>query len=208
VVAGLPASFFVGGCDVGKEHTEDFEKLYATTVRQYSWSIVTADAADRMVGFIGDRGVVDFGAGSGYVSHVLSERGVDALAFDDWSWGKPAHLWHPVEQGGLSSLVGTDARVLLMAWPPRSDLALHALSAWDGDRLIYVGEILRRTASPLFHEALARNWHLVERVEIPQWNNRSDAVYLLVRRDNGGDGLGWLEAEIADCRRVPMTRRD
>jgi hypothetical protein len=203
LVATLPASFFVGGCDTAMNDSAEFEALYDSTIRRYSWSIVTADAADRMAAFIGEQGAVDFGAGSGYMSLVLAERGVDVLAFDDWSWGKPDHLWYPVEQGGLASIAGTADRVLLMSWPPRNGVALHALAAWGGSRLIYVGEMLRRTANYEFHEALANDWHLVERIEIPQWNNRSDAVFLFERRVGGGDGFGWIKNEIADCKETP-----
>ena len=43
----------------------------------------------------------------------------------------------------------------------------------------------------------AENWHLVERIDIPQWHNRSDAIFLFER--GTGDGRQWMLDELARC---------
>jgi hypothetical protein len=149
-----------------------------------------------VVDFVGSRGVVDFGAGTGYFAYLLEQRGVDTAAIDNWSGGKPEMLWHPVQSGGVEALSGTSDRVLLLSWPPKlSPMAIIALREWGGTRLIYAGEILRRTADPSFHRELAANWQLVERITIPQWRNFSDAIYLFERREGAGVGWDWMLAE-------------
>lgn len=163
----------------------------------YSWPILTADAVSAVADFVRGGGVVDFGAGTGYFSYLLNQRGVDAIAVDNWSGGTPESTWHPVQWGDVEALAGTSGRALLLSWPPKhSPMALDALRAWNGTRLVYAGEILRRTADLKFHQELAANWHLVQRVSIPQWRNYSDAIYLFERRDEDGVGWEWMESEM------------
>lgn len=163
---------------------------------RYGWPILTRDAVSRVADFIAPDGVIDFGAGTGYFAYLLAQRGIDAVAIDDWSGGKPEKLWHKVQSGGVEALPGTADRVLLLSWPPRlSPMAIMALEQWGGTRLIYAGEILRRTADPSFHRELARNWRLVERVTIPQWRNFSDAIYLFERQHGKGVGAKWMLEE-------------
>jgi hypothetical protein len=197
----LPASYLVGGCvNPGlNPGPEDQVKARNDLVQRFGWSILTDEAADQMAAFV-EGSAVDFGAGTGYVSHLLHQRGVDVLAIDNWSSGQPEHTWHLVQSGSFEDLRGTSDRALILGWPPKGSLmALTALRAWSGTRLVYIGEIMRGTADPAFHNELAKNWHLVERVKVPQWRNRSDAIFLFERRDGAGDGWAWMNAEMAKC---------
>jgi hypothetical protein len=201
-VSMLPTSLFEGGCHNAGHNPDTPEQavIRRQLTTSYAWSIVTADAADRMAAFVDDRGVVDFGAGNGYVAHLLADRGVDVLAIDNWISGKPERLWHPVRTGSHELLAGTQDRVLLLSWPPRANpMAMRALRAWNGTHLIYAGEILRGTADPAFHRELAENWHMAERIKVPQWRNRSDAIFLFERREGRGDGPGWMQTEHVQC---------
>jgi hypothetical protein len=203
-VSMLPSELFVGGCHNAGSNPDTPEQAvirrHLTTT--YAWSIVTDEAADRMADFADDRGVVDFGAGNGYVAHLLAARGVDVLAIDNWADGKPEHLWHPVQTGSYELLDGTKNRALLLSWPPKATpMATRALQAWGGTHLVYAGEAMRGTADPAFHDELAKNWHMVERIEIPQWRNRSDAIFLFERRPGDGDGWSWIKAEMVRCRK-------
>jgi hypothetical protein len=201
-VAALPTNLFVGGCHNAGHNPDTYEQatLRRELTTTYAWSIVTAKAADRMTVFVDGRGIVDFGAGNGYVAHLFADRGVDVLAIDNWVSGKPKQLWHPVQTGSYELLAGTQDRVLLLSWPPRANpMALRALQAWSGTHLIYAGEIMRGTADPAFHDELSKNWHMVERIDIPQWRNRSDAIFLFERRDGDGDGRDWIYKEWTRC---------
>ncbi|MDH3729217.1 MAG: hypothetical protein OER77_16925, partial [Myxococcales bacterium] len=156
--------------------------------RLYGWPIITAESVEQIAAFIGDDQAIDFGAGGGYLASLLMERGIDVVAIDDFSWGAPTWAWHLVIEGDFRDLRGTSDRVLILSWPPReTDMATRALYKWGGDRLVYIGEILRGSAEPPFFRELANNWRLVDTVHIPQWYNRSDAVYLFER----GPGVGW-----------------
>jgi hypothetical protein len=207
-VSMLPSNLFEGGCHNAGHNPDSPEQavIRRRLTTTYAWSIVTAEAADRMAAFVDSRGVVDFGAGNGYVAYLLAERGMYVLAVDNWAEGKPDKLWHPVQTGSYELLTGEADRALLLSWPPRGlPMALHALRAWDGTHLIYAGEVLRGTADIPFHRELAENWHLVDRIDVPQWRNRSDAIWLFDRRDGAGDGWGWINLELAKCGYPPRT---
>jgi hypothetical protein len=196
-VGALPPTLLEGGChNPGVSITSPEREQM---VRRYAWSIFTSDAVRQVAEFV-NGSAIDFGAGNGYLAYLLAKQSADVRAIDDWSWGKPDRLWHEVETGSYEKLADTSGHTLILSWPPARDpMALTALRAWNGTRLVYVGEIMRGTADPAFHDELARNWHLVERITIPQWQNRSDAIFLFERRDGAGDGWAWMKAELAKC---------
>jgi hypothetical protein len=195
-VSKLSPEYTQGGCrNPGNNPMPNpIDTVRTELVNTYSWAIPTTDAITAIADF-SDRRVIDFGAGSGYWAHLLAERGVDVVAVDDWSWGRPEHTWHPVETGSFERLASATDRALLMVWPPRNEMPLKALREWRGDHLIYVGEILRGNGTIRFFDVLDREWVLVRRIDIPQWWNRSDAVYLLAR----GPARPWTDQEAAAC---------
>jgi hypothetical protein len=198
----LPSELFEGGCvNPGSNlDTKEQKAIHKRLTSTYSWPIVTGEAVDRMAEFIGEDGVVDFGAGNGYLSYLLDKRGIKVRAIDNWIEGKPDNMWFPVETGSPHNLAGTSDKVLLLSWPTRdSDMGIYALQVWGGEKLIYAGEILRGTANFAFHKELGADWHLVEEIDIPNWRNRSDAIYLLERRPGNGDGFEWLQAIVSEC---------
>lgn len=199
-VASLPPSAFGGGCPgeglPKPEQKEERARYYSA----FGWPILTSDAVDRVAGFIGSRGAIDYGAGVGYFSYLLAKRGVDVIAVDDFSWGTPPKLWHPVQDGGFDALRGTEKRALVLSWPTRgTGMATRALKKWGGDRLVYAGEILRGAGEPSFFRELAENWTLVERVDVPRWHNLSDALWLFRRTDRNGPGWEWMVNTMRDC---------
>jgi hypothetical protein len=196
----LPLGTIGGGCPGVGLPTAEQEALRDRYYSTFGWPILTETVVDRVASFIGDRGAVDFGAGSGYFSYLLNERGIDVFAIDDRSWGTPPKVWHPVKMGGHGLLAGTSNRVLILSWPPRkTGMATLALAAWGGSRLVYAGEILRGAGEPTFFRELAENWHLAGRVSVPQWHNRSDAIFFFERRNGAGDGSAWLKGEMLNC---------
>jgi hypothetical protein len=198
VVSALPLGLLEGGChNVGQNpDTMVQADIHHHLTSTYSWPMTTAHAVNKIKHFVGNSGVVDFGAGNGYFAYLLSQQGVDTIAIDNWSGGKPGKTWHPVELGDVDSLVGTSDLALLLSWPPQfRPMALDALRQWNGTHLIYAGEILRRTADVAFHRELAENWRLVERIQIPQWRNFNDAIFLFERKDGAGVGWDWMLAE-------------
>ena len=56
-----------------------------------------------------------------------------------------------------------------------------ALTAFQGDRLVYVGDA-GCSADKSFHDELERHWQLHDVVQIPTWPGIHDAVYLYERK--------------------------
>ncbi|CAN5475372.1 hypothetical protein BH10ACT3_BH10ACT3_09160 [soil metagenome] len=96
-------------------------------------------------------GVVELGAGTGYWARLLSERGVDVLAFDvapppspDNPWFASSIPWFDVRVGDQSVLDAHPHRTLLLVWPTRNEDwpgdAVERFAAAGGTHLLHVGE--------------------------------------------------------------------
>lgn len=80
----------------------EYKAARRAIVDRYSWAVPTTEAVDAVASRC--EYVADFGAGTGYWSMLLTQRGVTVRAVDDWSWGKPEHFWFPVEEGSYAWL--------------------------------------------------------------------------------------------------------
>lgn len=110
--------------------------------------------------------VVELGAGSGYWAHVLTEAGVDVVAYDlepveegSNDFFGPILPWFPVLRGDETSLPDHAKRALLLVWPTRNEewpaRAVSGFHAAGGTRLVYVGEPPGgRTGDDVFHASL------------------------------------------------------
>ena len=69
-----------------------------------------------------------------------------------------------------------------MCWPPdKQDIAVKALSAFTGNRLVYLGDA-SFTADADFHKLLASDWVLHGALPLPSWPGLDDHVRLYSRR--------------------------
>lgn len=141
-------------------------------------------------------GIVDFGAGNGYLAYLLQNRGVDVIALDvatvesgDNAFWSPKEIqsrlrssWlRPKIVSGAEELTRHPHRTLVLAWPPPSSaMAMDALVAYAGKRVVYIGEWRRATATDKFHEALSL-WQKVEEVLIPTHYGMRDRAYFFER---------------------------
>lgn len=110
--------------------------------------------------------ITELGCGTGYWASLLSELGVDVLAFDqcgpDWRrWFPCGAMWGGVAVGGVEKAfdAGVAGRTLFLCWPSYGEpFALDALSAFEaggGKTVVYVGEGLGGcTADGNFHYRL------------------------------------------------------
>ncbi|MFI5716258.1 hypothetical protein [Nocardia sp. NPDC051750] len=149
-------------------------------------------------------GVIELGAGRGYWAQLLSDSGLDVLAFDSEPPGAAQNVsfpdasgvrdtWHAVdglddfdrvaEAGELSR------RTLFLCWPPgwgdaMSHEALARYAAAGGRRVIYVGEPKGgKTGSDEYFDMLDREWRLEDRDQsFVSWWNLNDRAELWVPR--------------------------
>lgn len=151
--------------------------------RKYAWAIPN----DEALGVIAKYGpIVEGGAGSGYWAHLLRERGVDVVAYDDapyennWVDGR----WTEVLVGSAAAMAQHGDRTLLLVWPPyNKSMALDHLLAHNGQTVIYVGEGLGGcTADHAFHHYLEDHFEKVEEVNIPMWPGMHDGMEVWRRK--------------------------
>lgn len=192
----LPLTYRTGGCTDYLEKTMSDEYLVTrdSMTLRYSFAVPTALALETI-----DRHtdkIVDMGGGSGYWAYLLNNRGLEVESFDNWTWEKPEQLWFPVKTGDTKALTAYWDWALLLVWPPRDGMPQDALDSWAGTTFIYVGEVLRGNGDHRFFATLEDEWTLVERVEIPHWFNRSDALFVFRR---GGRTPMWVSSEIDLC---------
>lgn len=127
----------------------------------YCWPIISPADLAFLAAVIGDRGVIEVGAGSGYLAWQLAQLGIDILAVDIAP--PDPGLYHPVGQAGPEQAAAHSDRVLLLSWPPQDDpMAFDSLTNYRGDTLIYIGERRGCTADKQFFDLLFRDWMPVD----------------------------------------------
>jgi hypothetical protein len=170
-------------------------------MQQYGWSVPTPEAIKGIRDFVGERKLLEVGAGNGLWAYLLSAYGATVTATDDYTWmehevapGKKAVLpsgfsvpmgkYFAVEQAEAVQAVAkyADHQALFLAWPPPDRPMGHrALAAFQGDRFVFVSD-RGCTADAAFYQELALRWDLHDAIEIPQWVTIHDEVYLYTRK--------------------------
>lgn len=176
---------------------------------QYAFSVPTDEALDLIGSY---RPIVEIGAGTGYWAALLRHRGVDVVAYDHKPAGHPDNWWYAdarrfthIDLGATYSLRDHGDRTLLMSWPPHNEsLAERALDVYEragGQRLIYIGTgygeccatnaFFGRLGETTYDEANDWDgdehpdalWREVARLDLPQWDDIDDALWVYERKD-------------------------
>jgi hypothetical protein len=157
-------------------------------VRRYAFAVPTEPALATIARYAP---IVELGAGTGYWAYLLSQRGVDLVAYDRFPPDRAQNpnrldprLWTEVLAGDESVLDRYPNHSLLLCWPSWQDsFAAAALDVYRGATLIYIGEAAGgHTADARFFDLLGRDWQPEESVELPHWPNTSDRLTVFTRR--------------------------
>jgi hypothetical protein len=109
------------------------------TIKEYGWVYINDNAFDQMRNFIGNNKVLSVCSGKGFYEYLLKNAGVNIVATDCTS---PDDPYIDVQNMDLTDAVKKYAGyncLLMIAAPPR--LVGSAITAFQGDKLIYVGEL-------------------------------------------------------------------
>lgn len=163
---------------------------------KFAWA-VPDDRALRIIQHFSP--IIEIGAGKGYWTKLLRQRGVDILAYDKFVYNvsksgtrtKRCQKCHSeVFEGGPEVLLEPQAkdRALLLCYPDdRESMAIVALENFQYDTIIYIGELIYtgtamgepvapfgRTSSAEFQTALSVGFHclLVCRLQTTYPNSR------------------------------------
>lgn len=126
----------------GNDYVHAWETREAYIPR-YGFVILTTEVISRLAGFMRGKCVLDSGAGSGYLSHCLRNRGINVTAIDNWS-GSYAR-WGSFKNVG-SKVINCDVRdhdvsqydVIVLSWPHDGMETLSKMVS--GQYLVYQGE--------------------------------------------------------------------
>jgi hypothetical protein len=140
--------------------------------RQFAFAIPTGLAIQTILKHGNE--IVEIGAGSGYWSCLLAERGATVRAYDNGSWSdhfihKP---WFDVRRGGPGMLRHFPNATALIVWPPYDEpMAFEvAKRIRVGQHLVYVGEGQGGcTGDDAFFDLLNDDFRRTGGVGIPQW---------------------------------------
>lgn len=168
-------------------------------VWRFGWAVPSRDAIALIAGYVGQRRVLEIGAGRGLWARLLAGAGVDIIATDVMPGAlsptenltirdnpPPDLTYSPVELLDAVAAVEryADREVLLMCWPALSEpYAAEALRAFHGDIVVYVGEAKGGcTGGDALHDALASGWREASEIAIPQWDGIYDWIVIYERR--------------------------
>lgn len=157
---------------------------------RYAWTI-TAPATVAFVAHHAGPALVDPMAGTGWWAHLLTQAGVDVAASDlnpaghpDNIWHRHGSLWHPVAATDGADAVRENGagRTLLLSWPPYDTPdGANILTAYTGDRVIYIGEPAGCCGDDL-HHMLGRDWTVVAEHRPVQWYGIHDHITVYDRK--------------------------
>ena len=157
-------------------------------VARYSWAIPNDDA---LVVLATHAPLIEMGAGTGYWAHLLRQRDVDILAFDNDpptsaqhrnEWHRNQYVvgtsWTEVQQGTPVILRGEAyaGRTLFLCWPPPGSMAVRTLRAYAGNTLALVRCCKEENGDDAFYALLDRAWRCEMDVAIPQWDCVQDTL--------------------------------
>ena len=158
--------------------------------KEYSWSIPSKEAVDKIKAFVNRDEIIEIGAGHGFWAKILQYADVKVTPTDSYS-DRGGYLPKDNAYTFVQDLKADDAlnkysdhNVLMMSWPPYDKpLAADSLLAFSGSKLIYIGEDQGGcTGSDRFFKDLYGNWKNIDIVNIPQWEGVYDNLYLWERK--------------------------
>lgn len=157
-------------------------------VAKYSWTITDPDSV-AFVALHAGKGLVDPMAGTGYWGYVLSHLGCRVASYDKEPgtnhWHQDHKLWMPVTEADCEVSVACHSAslTLLLSWPPMNDSGARALKAYDGRRVIYIGEDAGGcTGGDELHDLLEAQWNEVARHRPVQWWGLHDYITVFERK--------------------------
>lgn len=172
-------------------------------VHKYAWTITDPDSVN-FIRNVAYYGLVDPLAGTGYWAYVLAQIDVDVVCYDLHTidtnhWHKGMEPWVDVEQlDSTLAVVKHPDRVLLLAWPPYGeDVGLNTIAAYQGDKIVYIGEGESGcTGNAAMHQLLDEEWRKLLTHRPVQWWGLHDLITVYERKPR--EELAPMVSEVRD----------
>ena len=170
----------------------------------YAYASITSPMLTKMKDVLvsnGIEGLIEVGAGTGYIAHLIKQAGLSIEAldiaptsnnvdlFNDYHGKSPSFTL--VKKGGPSNLVDivhAKKKALLLCYPPPgSSMARDCLRNFvksGGEYIVHIGEYSGLTGCTRFEALLSTNFRCELRMPCPSWG--TDAAFLAIFRKNDG----------------------
>lgn len=150
-------------------------------VNKFAWAIPCERSLRRIRTFVDGQPILEVGAKNGYWSWCLGQIGCAVHPIDK---NPPTKVWVEVFKGNESHVKYFPNHVLMLCWPPYDEpMAHNCLSAYKGNKVIYIGEGCGGcTGDDKFHEDLSKNFNLFADMTIPVYWGIHDRLFLYERK--------------------------
>ena len=128
--------------------------------KNYSWAIPTPEVLSSIAQ---NKNILNVSEDNGYWSYLLKQLGCNVLAL---STKKIRKSWFRISKplDFLGKVKKYKDRTLLLIWPPYNTKAAYkTISAFVGEKILYVGEWLGGCGDTNFHNHLLTNFSLVQK---------------------------------------------
>lgn len=163
----------------------------------YAYAVPTPSAIEAILKY---SPIVEIGAGTGYWASLLKKAGAKVVAYDSVPTNEEGeqnefHANVPsfcaVQQAGPKVLRKHATHSLFICFPPPDDnMAIDSLISFTGQHVIHIGEWEGFTGSTEFENHLFTNFELVERVELPNWQDTCYDLTVWKRRSIASTAAG------------------
>lgn len=157
---------------------------------EYGWSVPSKEAIEELKEFVGGDQVVEIGSGHGLWAKLMQDIGIQVTPTDYFE-GRGEYTAKKDSFTEVEDLQNLEAlqkysgyNVLMMSWPPYdSPMANETLSAFKGNKLIFIGEGYGGcTADDDFFDQLEKEWERIKGIQIPKWEGIHDGIDIWVRK--------------------------
>mmetsp|Transcript_10708 Transcript_10708/g.31688 ORF Transcript_10708/g.31688 Transcript_10708/m.31688 type:complete len:755 (-) Transcript_10708:128-2392(-) len=184
----------------------------------YAYACIPSSSVDKLKEVMGKikmtKGVIELGAGTGYIARLLNESGLKVTALDvaptcsDWKiedrkrasineYHGSTPSFMTVQRSNVSGLksflrsesIASCTALLLCYPPPLSNMAFDALQSYTslgGRCLIHIGEFRGLTGSLRFEEFLAQHFRCIERLPCLEWGTDAASITVWVAKSKVG----------------------
>lgn len=176
-------------------------------MKKYAWCVLDNLALEHIRDFAGSRRVIDFGAGTGYNSWLLSQVGLDVIAVDyadGWKTMLNGTSFYDVHLSDdtyswLGNTQNGNNDVLFLSWPVYARKVMFDSAVWDradvggialehflrfgGTHVIHVGEDHYGCTGGALMWDLLEDMALVADHDILQWYGMHDTLQFYVKKN-------------------------
>lgn len=184
----LPPNAFWSCLEYPQAQLTDTE-LRERFLSKYSHTITDPEMISYLRMWAGKKGLVSVGAGTGWTEYLIAYRSSPekirdlllfwrdfrVVAFDiappnlaDNEYHHDRVAYFPVQLGGPEGAALYPEYTLLLSWPSPGPFALDALQAYQGSRLIYIGDPKWNADVP-FWDKLNQDWIMVSSMPPIRW---------------------------------------